>query len=82
MCKVSPKVLEEHILNWTYCTRVALFLFSFVRAAATKCSFAMNLKCLQRSRTILLLNGRKERDDSLVITSKFTYIVLLFYKMY
>lgn len=35
MWQVAPKVLEEHILNWTYCARVALFLFSFVQAAAT-----------------------------------------------
>lgn len=35
MWQVAPKVLEEHILNWTYCTRVALFLFSFVQAATT-----------------------------------------------
>lgn len=35
MWQVAPKVLEEHILNGTYCTRVALFSFSFVEAAAT-----------------------------------------------
>lgn len=80
MWQVPPNILEEHILNWTYCTRVALFFLSFVQAAATKCSFTMNFKCLQRSRTILLLNGRKENDISLVVTSKFIYLVLLFIK--
>lgn len=34
MWQVTPKVLEEYMLNWTYCTRMALFLFSFVQPAA------------------------------------------------
>lgn len=68
MWQVTPEVLEEYILNWTNCTRMALFLFSFVQAAATKFSFTMNTGFLQRSRIILLLNGRKEKDISLSVT--------------
>lgn len=77
MWQVALKVLEEYILSWTCSTTVALFLFSFVQAAATKCSFAMNFKCLQRSRAILLLNGRKKNDIFLIVTSKFIYLVIL-----
>lgn len=80
MWQVAPKVLEEYILSWTYSTRMVLFFFSFVQAAAMKCSFAMNFKYFQRSRAILLLNGRKENDISLIVTSKFIYLVLLFIK--
>lgn len=35
MWQETPKVLEEYILNWTYYTRMALLLFSFVQPAAT-----------------------------------------------
>lgn len=79
---MAPKVLEEHILNRTYSTGVALFLLSFVQAVATKRSFAICFKYLKRSRIILLLNGRKENDISLVLTSKFIYLVLLFIKCF
>lgn len=61
---------------------MSLFLFSFVQAVATKCSFSINFKCLQGSRTILLLNERKKEWHFVGCNFKIYLFCFTFYKMH